>query len=235
MNSSTEAAVKPPALAKFRFDQAFDALAHAAKGHGRPEIYTASDLAHARAEGRAEGHAEGRAEMAREIEHMLAQALSAIAAKIGSLEATQKRVLTAVNRDSVDLALTLARKVALGLTRLRPLEEIECLIADCLGKIELEPRIVIRINPDVVEPLSAKLDALARDAGFEGRIVLLGEPSLAPDSCQIDWADGGTERSSEAVAAAIEDTVERLLAVGLEPEALEEHGEDPSPAPEPND
>lgn len=230
MNSSTETTVKREPKTRFRFDEAFDALAQATGRDGRPQIYTAGDLARARSEARAEGHAEGRAGMARETEHMVAKALAAIAARIDSLNATQKRVLAAVNRDSIELAVTTAQKLALGLTRLRPLDEIECSIAECLEKIALEPRVVIRVHPDIIEPLNGKLEELTRRAGFEGRIVLLGEPAMAADSCQIDWADGGTERSSETVVQTIDGTIQRLLSTGLEPD---ESGSPDDAAPPP--
>jgi len=223
MSSSTSLAAPRPS-AKFEFGEAFDALAQSRHPDGRPQIFSAADLEAARAE----GHAQGRGEMARETEHLAARTLSAIAADLSRLEQKQGAVLAAINRDSVLLATTIAKKLALGLVQLRPLGEIEIVVRDCLEKIALEPRVVIRVHPTMLEPLKAKLEEIVHESGFEGRAVLVDDPAIRPESCLIDWADGGTERNTEQVAREIDDMVERLLAVGLEPEAS---GDDEPAAP----
>jgi len=48
--------------------------------------------------------------------------------------------------------------------------------------------------------------------GFEGRLILLAEPGMAPGDCRIEWADGGLVRDRAATEAAIGEAVSRYLA-----------------------
>ena len=49
-------------------------------------------------------------------------------------------------------------------------------------------------------------------SGFDGRLVVLAEPDIAPGDCRIEWADGGLKRDRAATEAAIEEAVARYVA-----------------------
>jgi flagellar assembly protein FliH len=72
-----------------------------------------------------------------------------------------------------------------------------------------------RISPCVNDALYSaareKLEAIARAAGFEGRLVVLAEPGIALDDYHIEWADGGAHRDSAATETAIADAVARYV------------------------
>ena len=42
----------------------------------------------------------------------------------------------------------------------------------------------------------------ARERGFEGRIVVLGEPDMNAHDVRIEWADGGIVRDQARIEAA---------------------------------
>ncbi len=46
------------------------------------------------------------------------------------------------------------------------------------------------------------LKRLARERGFEGRIVVLGEPDIALGDARLEWADGGIVRERRRFEAA---------------------------------
>jgi flagellar assembly protein FliH len=48
---------------------------------------------------------------------------------------------------------------------------------------------------------------LARERGFEGRLVVLGEPDLAPGDARMEWADGGVVRDRARIEAAVLDAL----------------------------
>ena len=52
---------------------------------------------------------------------------------------------------------------------------------------------------------------IARAHGFEGRLVVLGEPGIAVGDCRIEWADGGVNRDNAATDAAIGEAVARYV------------------------
>ncbi len=60
-------------------------------------------------------------------------------------------------------------------------------------------------------PRREKLDEIARAHGFEGRLVVLGEPGIGAGDCRIEWADGGVNRDAAAADAAIGEAVARYI------------------------
>ena len=58
-----------------------------------------------------------------------------------------------------------------------------------------------------------RLDDIARNRGFDGRLVVMGESDIAPGDCRIEWADGGLVRERAAIEAAIAEAVDRYVAV----------------------
>ena len=56
-----------------------------------------------------------------------------------------------------------------------------------------------------------RLDEIARARGFEGRLVVLAEPDIAPGDCRIEWADGGLSRDRAKTEAVIAEAVDRYV------------------------
>ena len=69
----------------------------------------------------------------------------------------------------------------------------------------------MRLNDALYDAVREKLDGIARAHGFEGRMVVLGEPAIAPGDCQIEWADGGVNRDNAGTDAAIGEAVARYV------------------------
>jgi flagellar assembly protein FliH len=86
------------------------------------------------------------------------------------------------------------------------------LVADCLHKLHREPRLVVRVAPNLAEALRTDIDALCAEHGFAGRVVILAEDALAGADCRIEWADGGIERDLAKTFADIEQSAERWRA-----------------------
>jgi flagellar assembly protein FliH len=51
-------------------------------------------------------------------------------------------------------------------------------------------------------------------AGFDGKLVLLGDDEMALTDCRVDWPDGGTERNLDRLWRDIDDAIARTLARG---------------------
>jgi flagellar assembly protein FliH len=54
---------------------------------------------------------------------------------------------------------------------------------------------------------------MSRERGYEGRLVVIGEPEIAPGDARIEWADGGIVREQKH----IDEAVEQALAGALPP------------------
>ena len=169
-------------------------------------------LAAAEARGRAGGFEEGRAAVEAEAARAQAAAGERLANAAEALLSAVDTERRANERLALDLAMTVARKLAPALIAREPLKEVEALIEECLGPLRQTPHLVIRIGEAHVDALREMVDRLAYEKGFEGRLVILGEPEIADGDCRIEWADGGIVRDSDETARRIEMVLERYLA-----------------------
>ena len=70
---------------------------------------------------------------------------------------------------------------------------------------------VVRVNDALHETAREKLDEIVRRCSPDTRLVVLAEPEIALGDCRIEWADGGIDRDSAAIAAAIDEAVARYI------------------------
>ena len=101
--------------------------------------------------------------------------------------------------EAVDVALAVARKLADELIAREPLGEVTSLVSDCFAQLVSTPHLVVRINDSLYEAAHARIETLAKQSGFAGRLVILAEPNIQTGDCRIEWADGGVvlERSRD--------------------------------------
>ena len=79
-----------------------------------------------------------------------------------------------------------------------------------------------RLNPMTITEkacpgtgIMGQLEEIARARGFEGRLVVVSDATMAPGDCRIEWADGGVNRDSAATLSAIDDVVGRYVAARI--------------------
>ena len=132
-------------------------------------------------------------------------AMQAIVARFSGIE---RRMET----EAVDVAVAVARKLCSQLIAAEPLGEITGLVSDCFSQLVSTPHLVVRINDSLYEAARTQIERLAARAGFEGRLVILAEPTIATGDCRIEWADGGVVLDRAAIEAKISELVGRYLA-----------------------
>jgi flagellar assembly protein FliH len=132
---------------------------------------------------------------------------TALDALIGGLAAVEARI----EAEAIEVAVAVAQKLAPALVAREPMEEIAALATTCFRQLVAAPHIVVRVNDTQHDSAREKLEEMARARGFEGRLVVLGEPEIAPGDCRIEWADGGVNRDSAATRLAIDDAVSRYV------------------------
>jgi len=86
---------------------------------------------------------------------------------------------------------------------------VEEALRDAIHQAIAEPRIVLKAAPNVIAILKDKLDELALETGYEGRILTNSEPGMRGGDCRIEWRGGGAERSIQHIADAIEEVITR--------------------------
>lgn len=194
---------------KFLFDVDF-----AGGGDRKPAMSLAEHartLAEAEAAAHRRGYAEAQADIKAENDRRIAGALERVAAGIAEAGKTLTAVETRLECEAVEVAVAVARKLAPALIAREPFAEIAALASDCFRQLVAAPHIVVRIEDALYAAAREKLEQIVQARGFEGRLVVLAEPDIAPGDCRIEWADGGVNRDSAAADAAIDAAVTAYL------------------------
>lgn len=198
------------APAKFLFDNDFGAPKKAEKAVSNAEI--AQQVAEAETRGFRAGHHAGRSEAEAEIGRRQAQALDDIARAIGAIAQHITGAEARMEAEAVDVAVAVARKLSAALMAAEPLAETRALVSDCFRQLTSTPHLVVRINDQLYDAAHRDIERLARQSGFEGRLVILAEPDIAGGDCRIEWADGGVVLDRAATDAKIDELVGRYMA-----------------------
>jgi len=198
------------APAKFLFDTDFAAPDRARERATQAEV--AQKVAEAEARAYRNGYDTALREAKVESDRRSAQALQEIGNAIKGIAARYTNIEKRMETEAVDVAVAVARKLASELMAREPLGEITALVADCFAQLVSTPHLVVRINDTLYEAAQARIEALAKQSGFSGRLIILAEPSIQTGDCRIEWADGGVVLERAAIEAKISELVGRYIA-----------------------
>jgi flagellar assembly protein FliH len=199
------------APAKFLFDMDFSAPDRTRE---RPAtaIEIAQKIATAEARAYRDGHEAGQREAKAESDRRTALALEEIGIGIKGIAACFSGIETRMETEAVDVAVAVARKLCSELIAREPFGEITGLVRDCFAQLVSTPHLVVRINDSLYETAREQIERLAKQSGFEGRLVILAEPEIDNGDCKIEWADGGVVLERSAIDAKINELVGRYMA-----------------------
>jgi flagellar assembly protein FliH len=198
---------------KFLFDLDFSPGAAAKAPAAISAAQHQAEVAEAEARGYRSGVNAAEAQARTEAERRLASAFERIGSSLDQLRHGLKAVEDRFEAEAVEVALAVGRKLAAELIAREPLAEIEALADMCFRELLSVPHLVVRVNDALYATARDRLDTIARARGFEGRLVVMAEPDIAPGDCRIEWADGGLKRDRETTEAAITEAVRRFVAV----------------------
>jgi flagellar assembly protein FliH len=199
------------APAKFLFDMDFSAPDRMRERPATPaEI--AQKIAAAEARAYRDGYDAAQREAKAESDRRSAAALEEIGVNIRGIAQRFSGIETRMETEAVDVAVAVARKLCSTLIAAEPLSEIIGLVKDCFSHLVATPHLVVRINESLYDAAHERIERLAKQSGFEGRLVILAEPEIATGDCKIEWADGGVVLEREAIEAKINELVGRYIA-----------------------
>ncbi|WP_181708067.1 FliH/SctL family protein [Chthonobacter rhizosphaerae] len=159
------------------------------------------------------GFAAGRgAEEARQTTRLAEEAtrlVSVAQSILAVLDADRARV----EADAARVATMVGTRIAGRLIELHPEERILALVSEALAPLRKAPHLVIRMAAEDAGSIRGALDRIVQERGFEGRLVVLGEPDIARGDCRIEWADGGIVLDRAATEAAIAQALDTHLAL----------------------
>jgi flagellar assembly protein FliH len=199
------------APAKFLFDVDF-----AAPDKARAPVVTPAEIAEKIANAEAHAYRAGfdaaQHEAKVESDRRAALALEEIGVAISSISTRFSAIETRMTTEAVDVAVAVARKLCSELVATEPLTEVMALVHDCFKHLVAIPHIVVRINDQLYEEARARIEKLAKQSGFQGKLVILAEPEIESGDCKIEWADGGVLLERAAIDTKINELVGRYMA-----------------------
>jgi flagellar assembly protein FliH len=198
------------ATAKYLFDLDFGGGAETKPTMPLAEFQ--AKLAEAEAAGYRNGVAVAEAQATADSARLTAVALERLATVLAGLDQSLQAVEARLEAEAVEVAVAVGRKLAPALVAKEPLGEVEALAATCFRQIISAPHVVVRVNDGLYAATCQRLEEVVRASSFEGRLVLLAEPDIAPGDCRIEWADGGINRDTAATEAAISEAVNKYVA-----------------------
>lgn len=193
---------------KFDFSNSFDSNE---RGMVAARDFTLADMERAKGEAFEEGRAAGAAEQRAASEHASAVALDAISARLRDLFGHLDALRSNIESEALEAVFAITQKLVPHFVEKHGTEEIEGLVRECLSSVYDEPRVVIRAHDAILDHIKSRLEDLVSTSGFGGKVVLFADPTIGPQDCRIEWADGGTERNAARLWQDIEATIARAL------------------------
>jgi flagellar assembly protein FliH len=197
------------APAKFTFD--LDLGRREEKNRLLTESAMAAMLADARTAGYAEGFAAGEQGANAKAAKQLAAAAGALGDRVAAFAASLDDMKKTTLADAVDLAASIAKKLAAGLVGGQPTAEIEALIVECLAGLEGVPHLVVRCNAELADAVRQVATQHIEISGFTGRLVVMGDPEIPLGDCRLEWVDGGIVRERTQIEAEIDRRIVAFL------------------------
>ena len=73
------------------------------------------------------------------------------------------------------------------------------------------PHLVATVNPDLVEGTENRLKPRLQSRGYAGKLIVMGDPSIAAGDGRLEWADGGLVLDHDSVLEAAQKTIDTWL------------------------
>jgi flagellar assembly protein FliH len=222
------------AVKKFLFDTTFGASetcegeANQKESEGRVPTFSQADVDAAREEGFAAGKEEGIRAAANTTEHRITESLRLLIERLSELFRMQDEANTDTARNAITVAITIARKMFPDLASRNALGEVERVAKMAMEKVLNDSPVVVRVNPELRDPLAERIDGHTAGTAAEGRITVSGDADLPVGDCRIEWRDGGAERDADAMWKDIDEIIERNMGGAAEtsdPEAGRDRAE----------
>ena len=209
------------ATTKYTFDTEFrpegDLISNAARERQK-KAYSHAEIDQLCARARDQGMKAGQVR----AQEAIAAGTLDVAAVLKDVLARSSKDVEQVRADAAGIALVAAKKLARAALATLPQAEIEIALREAMHQAIGEPRIVLRTAQGVADAIAARLNEIAHDEGFDGRVQISGDPALKGTDCRIEWRGGGAERSESAIENALQELIARHFAEVTHTEMTEE-------------
>jgi flagellar assembly protein FliH len=203
---------------KFAFDTVFDD--HGGVAYTAPRVkksFTPEEVEAAKAQAYAEGERSAVARAEQEAAHALAEVAHAVQQAFGTLA----QVAHEHREGSAMLALACGRKIADAALAHFPEAPVTAALEALAREVEAQPRIFVRVSPELEERTQQALEAVSAQIGFQGQIVARADGAMAPAAFTFDWGEGRAAFDPNGAAQGVAEALEAAIAAeGLHAEPL---------------
>jgi flagellar assembly protein FliH len=169
-------------------------------------------LATAAETARSQGFAQGKETADTQETARLARAMESVSMALEEVRRDLDHIQTMASEEAIRFASDFALKLAGRLMDEKPLAIIQEVARQIFEDLRGQAHVAIRVAPQLIDATKEKLGAIARERGFEGRLIVMGEPEIPPGDVRIEWADGGIVRDRAQLEASVLAGVDRALA-----------------------
>ena len=194
---------------KFTFDTEFHAggteRRTADAERRQKKTMTMDELDSLKASARAEGESAATVRNAEAVERAISALTIAVRATADQIHVEVENV----RAEAAAIALAAARKLAPAAIAALPQGDVEAALREAMHQAIGEPRLTLRINPEIAALIEPRLAEIAHEEGYDGRVHLIPDPHFHGADCRIEWRGGGAERSFETIEAALTQIIEQ--------------------------
>jgi len=194
---------------KFTFD--LDLAGNADKRRVIGEKELERMLAEAEHNGYERGMAEATSADTAKSAQAVAKAAGSLADRMAGIAADSDAAIAEAQADAAHLAVTTARKLAANLIARQPLGEIEALMEECMSGLGNVPHLVVRCHPDLANAVKTRAEDKIASSGFEGRLVVMGDPDIMLGDARFEWKEGGIVRDLSQLSAEIDERLQTFI------------------------
>lgn len=137
-----------------------------------------------------------------------ANVLNEINSRLLQLVTDEQKQNSEMEKQSLDLVLSIVRKLVPSLLSDEAKNIVNKFIADNFNNFKNESKLSFYIHPDIISCVQENIAKLANRHDFEGKIALHKDNSLGISDCRIEWENGGVERNAGHLADKIEAMLE---------------------------
>lgn len=203
---------------KFAFDTVFDDRGGVA--YEPPKVkknFTVEEVEAARAQAYAEGERSAVARAEQDAAHALADIAGAVREAFGALS----QVAHEHREGAAMLALACARKIADAALANFPEAPISAALEALAREVEAQPRIFVRVSPEMEERTQQALETVAAQIGYQGQIVARADGAMPPAAFTFDWGEGRAAFDPSGAAQRVAEALEAAIAAeGLHAEPM---------------
>ncbi len=188
-------------------------------------VFSEDELEAAKAEAFEAGKAEASKEALTSSETRMADTADRLAEQAAELIQGQEAVNAEILADALTLATTIVRKLFPSLNDVQKVHEIEAMIETTVPHLLNEPRLLIRLNPEAKSVIGDRLNAIAQERGYLGKISIVADNTAPEGDCSIEWGSGGVERKTGEIWTRIDAVLADYLGRDVKAEAERMNGD----------